>query len=303
MREIWTKNDIPDQTGKVAIVTGANSGIGFEAAKELANKGAMTILACRDLDKADRAAIKIKDQNPFSHTYPINLDLANLKSVHQFTDHFREKYDRLDLLLNNAGIMMVPYGTTEDGFELQFGTNHLGHFALTGLLIDLIMKTPKSRVVNVSSGAHHSGRINFENLMYEKGTHYSASGAYNQSKLANLLFTYELQRRLADDQSGTIAVATHPGASNTCLGDHILTVKVLRHILGSKIQSAAMGALPSLRAATDPDVLGGQYYGPGEKNQTRGHPVVVSSSPASHDLSSAEKLWKVSEELTGIQYL
>ena len=220
-REVWTTAKMPDLTGKVIIVTGANSGIGFEAAREFARKGAQVVLACRNLEKAQAALERITAELPDAQAEIMQLDLASQSSVHQFAQEFQARYDRLDVLVNNAGIMMVPYGTTEDGFERQLGTNHLGHFALTGLLIDLLLKTPGSRVVNVSSGAHRMGAMDFDNLHYEGGVGYSSTGAYGRSKLANLLFTYELQRRYAANGVDAIAAAAHPGVSDTNLGNHL----------------------------------------------------------------------------------
>ena len=303
--DIWTTADIPDLSGKVIIVTGGNSGIGFEAAKELARKGAQTILACRNMEKAQAAFEKIQFEIPESRVEIMELDLVNLESVRIFSDQFKSKYDRLDVLLNNAGIMMVPYGLTMDGFERQFGTNHLGHFALTGMLIDMLVNTHGSRVVNVSSNGHRFGRIDFENLMYENGEGYSPMNAYGRSKLANLLFTYELQRRLELAGASTIAAAAHPGLSDTHLVDHILErwhLGLFQPMMGWFLQSAADGALPSLRAAVDPSLAGGEYFGPHGPRETRGYPVRVSSSDASHNLADARKLWEVSEGLTGIKY-
>jgi len=303
----WTTNNIPDLTGKVIIVTGANSGIGYEAAKEFARKGAQTILACRSVDKAQRALKKIQTEIPNAVVEIMHLDLASQKSIHTFAEAFKSKYDRLDILVNNAGIMMVPYGKTEDDFEQQFGTNHLGHFALTGLLIDLLKNTPNSRVVNVSSNGHRQGHIDFNNLMYEGGNGYSRIGAYARTKLANLLFTYELQRRFEAAGINTIVTAAHPGLTNTALADHYFVVKLLRPILqpllGRSLQNASMGALPTLRAAVDPAAGGGQYYGPSGPGEKRGYPIVVRSNRASHNESDARQLWEVSEKLTGIKYL
>ena len=303
----WTTDDIPDLTGKVIIVTGANSGIGYEAAKEFARKGARTILACRSVDKAQRALNQIRADIPNAAVEIMQLDLASQKSIHIFAEAFKSKYDRLDILVNNAGVMMVPYGRTEDGFERQFGTNHLGHFALTGLLIDLLKNTPNSRVVNVSSNGHHQGHMDFDNLMFENGKGYSRMGAYGRTKLANLLFTYELQRRFEAAGINTIATAAHPGLTNTALADHFFGVKLLRPILqpllGRFLQNASMGALPTLRAAVDPTARGGQYYGPDGPGETRGYPNVVRSNRASHNKSDARQLWQVSEKLTGVKFL
>jgi NAD(P)-dependent dehydrogenase (short-subunit alcohol dehydrogenase family) len=296
---------MPDLTGKVIIVTGANSGIGYEAAKEFVRKGAQTILACRSTAKAETAFNQIQAEITDAPVEFMQLDLASLASVRRFADEFTAKYDRLDVLVNNAGIMMNPYSRTEDGFESQFGTNHLGHFALTGLLIDLLLKTSGSRVVNVSSGGHRFGSMDFENLMYEGGNGYSPARAYGRSKLANLLFTYELQRRYEAIGADAIALAAHPGGSQTDLGRHLENtwyLKPIRLLEPVIAQSAAMGALPTIRAATDPDVTGGQYYGPGGFMQQRGYPVIVTSNDASHDEQIAARLWGVSEELTGMSY-
>jgi NAD(P)-dependent dehydrogenase (short-subunit alcohol dehydrogenase family) len=310
----WTTDNIPDLTGKVIIVTGANSGLGYEAAKEFARKGAQTIMACRDMNKAQAALAQIQVEIPHAPAEIMQLDLASLQSIHRFAEAFTEKYDRLDVLLNNAGIMMPPmsrYDTTEDGFERQFGINHLGHFALTGVLIDLLRRTPGSRVVNVSAVVHHAGKMDFDNLMYENGRGYSPTRAYCRSKLANLLFTYELQRRFEAAGVNAIAVAAHPGGSDTNLYRYITGKwwgRLLRPVLNRPalnrifMQSAAMGALPSIRAATDPNVTGGQYYGPGGLLGVKGYPVVAKSNKASHNKADAQQLWRVSEELTGVRY-
>ncbi len=304
--EIWIAADMPDLTGKVIIVTGANSGIGYESAKEFARKGAQTILACRSMEKAQAALDQIQAEIPNAPVEIMYLDLASLESVRKFVDQFKTKFDRLDVLMNNAGIMMVPYGTTEDGFERQLGTNHLGHFALTGLLIDLLMNTSNSRVVNISSNGHRFGTMEFDNLMFEGGTGYSPMSAYGRSKLANLLFTYELQRRFEATGVSTIATAAHPGISDTNLADHMLDrwhLGVFKPAMSLFVQSAAMGALPSIRAAVDSNVMGGEYFGPHGPRESRGYPVIVQSGAASHNLADAKKLWQVSEELTGVRYL
>lgn len=298
----WTTADIPDLTGKVMIVTGANSGIGYEAAKEFARMGAQTILACRNTDKAQAALAQIQAEIPNATVEIRQLDLSSLELVHDFAEGFRVKYDRLDVLANNAGIMNVPYSKTVNGFESQLGTNHMGHFALTGLLLDTILGTPGARVVNVSSVGHRGGKMDFDNLMFDDGQEYEGQAAYRRSKLANLLFTYELERKFEEHGVDAMAAAAHPGISNTDLADHMPAIKILRPILGWFLQSASMGALPTIRAAVDPDVTGGQYYGPGGKNEHGGFPVVVSSSEASHNRADAKRLWQVSEEMTGIQY-
>lgn len=250
--EQWTTANMPDLTGKVILVTGANSGIGFEAAREFARKGAQTILACRNMDKARTALAELQKELPQAKAEIMELDLASLKSVRQFAERFKAKYDQLDVLVNNAGIMMVPYGTTEDGFERQLGTNHLGHFALTGLLFDLLLNTPGARVVNVSSGAHRFGEMDFDNLMFENQDAYTPMKAYGRSKLANLLFTYELQRRFEALGAKTMATAAHPGISETNLANHMVpgwVMPVARPLFALMMQSAAMGALPTIRAA------------------------------------------------------
>ncbi len=306
MAKKWTVDDVPDLAEKIIIVTGANSGIGYEAAKEFSRKGAKTILACRNMEKAKSALAKIKSEVPDSEAEIMQLDLASLKSIHKFAEKFRAKHKRLDILLNNAGIMMSPYGKTEDGFELQFGTNHLGHFALTGLVISLLLKAPGSRIVNVSSMGHRFGDVDFDKIMYEEDKEYSPMKAYGRSKLANLLFTYELQHRLEANKKRVITVAAHPGNSNTKLGKYLekkLWFRIIKSLyMPIFAQSAAMGALPMIRASVDANVKGGEYYGPGGFMGMRGHPVKVESNKASHDEKSAKTLWKISEKLTSIKY-
>ncbi len=292
----WTTDNIPDQSGKVAIVTGANSGIGYEAARALAHKGATTILACRNEQKGQAAVEQIMNEKPKGTAVLMLLDLGDLDSVRAFADEFQTRYNRLDLLINNAGVMIPPYGKTADGFEQQFGVNHLGHFALTGRLLDLLRRTPKARIVTVSSMMHMRGQINFADLNSEKS--YNRSAAYGQSKLANLLFTYELQRKLAAG-ANTIAVAAHPGWAATNLQKNSGLINFMNRFLA---QSAAMGALPTLRAATDPDVRGGEYYGPGGRFGSVGYPKQVQSNGRSHDQAVAAKLWAISEEMTGVHY-
>ena len=302
----WTANDIPDLTGKVIIVTGGNSGIGFEAAKEFARKGAQTILACRNPAKASSALTQLQAEIPKAKAEVMQLDLSSLASVRAFADAFLAKYDQLDVLANNAGIMMVPYGTTEDGFEKQLGTNHMGHFALTGLLLERLLKTPGSRVVSISSGGHRMGNMDFDNLMFEGGQEYTPISSYGRSKLANLLFTYELQRRLDAANANTIAVAAHPGGSRTNLADHLGDTawywKLLMPLMPLIMQSPAMGAMPTIRAAVGSDVKGGDYYGPGGMGEMRGAPVKVKSNDASHNAEDARRLWEASEKLTGVTF-
>lgn len=299
-RRAWTAADIPDLTGKVAIVTGANSGIGFAAAKEFARKGANIILACRDPSKAQAALFQIQAEIPDSRAEVMLLDLASLASVRQFAHEFRKKFNQLDILVNNAGIMMIPYDTTEDGHEKQMATNHLGHFALTGLLLDLIINTHGSRVVTVSSWGHIYGRMDFDNLMFEEGQGYSPGEAYGRSKLANILFAYELQRRVRAAGYDTKSSAVHPGWTDTNLSKHhVPFVRLFNPIIAQK---PVMGALPTLYAATADVVEGGDYYGPGQLFGIRGYPKRVESSKASHSVSDAQQLWQVSVALTGVAF-
>lgn len=235
----------------------------------------------------------------------MELDLADLKSVQNFVSQFKKKHSRLDILLNNAGIMMMPYGLTKDGFEKQIGTNHLGHFALTGLLLDVLKKTPKSRVVNVSSIAHKSGAMDFNNLLYNKGEGYTPMKAYGRSKLSNLLFTYELQRFFEANKIDCSALAAHPGVSDTNLFNHAApkwAMTLLRPLFLLMIQPAKMGALPELRAATDPEAKGGDYFGPDGKREMKGNPVLVNSTKDANNTESARLLWEASEKLTSIKF-
>ena len=302
-QKIWTIKNIKDQTGKVMIVTGANSGIGFETAKVFAKFNAHVILACRNLEKAQKAYREITNEVKHAQLTIIQLDLADLSSVQSFVDQFKKSFKRLDVLVNNAGIMNVPYMKTKDGLEMQNGVNHLGHFTLTALLFDILKKTKKSRVVNVSSIMHKYGKLNFENYLYENGR-YTGLRSYGRSKLSNLLFTYELQRRIENKGLDIIATASHPGTSDTNLVNHKKR-GFIGWILGfSKYvaQSQERGALPTIRAALDEDVKSGQYYGPDGFNEMRGNPIVVKSSKKSHDLKSAKRLWEVSEKLTKVKF-
>ncbi|MEU4450741.1 SDR family NAD(P)-dependent oxidoreductase [Nocardioides sp. NPDC023903] len=296
MSDTWTEQHIPDQQGRVAIVTGANTGLGFETARMLAGHGAHVVLAVRDVEKGKQAAARIDGDVSVQV-----LDLTSLDSIRSAAADLRAAHPRIDLLINNAGVMYTPKQTTKDGFELQFGTNHLGHFAFTGLLLDHLLPVPGSRVVTVSSLGHRiRADIHFDDLQWERS--YSRVAAYGQAKLANLMFTYELQRRLAPHGT-TVAVAAHPGGSNTELARNSpAALRVPMAWLAPLIaQTAAMGALPTLRAATDPAVIGGQYYGPGGRGEVRGHPKLVTSSPLSYDLQTQQRLWTVSEELTGVR--
>jgi NAD(P)-dependent dehydrogenase (short-subunit alcohol dehydrogenase family) len=303
----WMTADVGDQHDRVALVTGANSGIGFETAKELATHGGTVVLACRNPAKMSDAAARLRTIAPRGEIAMLTIDLASLASVRAAAVEFHERYGRLDLLINNAGLMIPPYGRTADGFESQFGVNHLGHFALTGLLLDRLLSTSGSRVVTVSSNAHRRGSINFDDLHSQRG--YRPMAAYAQSKLANLLFTYELQRRLASHGASTIAVAAHPGTARTDLMRHsprlfrFVTSPRTRMLFSWLVQDEDAGALPTLRAATDPRSQGGEYYGPDGWNEFTGrYPIRVQSTARSRDVELQQRLWRESEQLTGIHY-
>jgi NAD(P)-dependent dehydrogenase (short-subunit alcohol dehydrogenase family) len=301
----WTTDAIPPLSGNIVIITGANSGIGIETAKVLASKDAHVILACRSMEKGNHAAQQIRSVVPNAHVEPMILDLSSLKSVRTFAETFKTSHHHLHMLINNAGIMWVPYGKTEDGFERHFGTNHLGHFALTGLLLDSLLNTPGARVVTVSSLGHRSGNMDFDHLMYDGGIGYQLQPAYGRSKLANLLFTFELQRRFDAMHANALAVAAHPGVSNTNLVQYVENrwyFGLLRLLWTAMIQGSSMGALPTLRAATDPEAKGGDYFGPRGFMETRGYPVKVGCSATARDVNLAKRLWKVSEDLTGVTY-
>lgn len=288
----WTTNDIPDQSGRIAIVTGSSSGIGLETARALAAHSATIILAIRDTSKGHAALDEINQLHPEADVHLMTLDLADLNSVTRFTDEYKKSYSHLDLLINNAGIMIPPYSKTKDGFEMQFGTNHLGHFALTGLLLNLLLQTPKSRIVNVSSGAHKWGNLNFDDLNWEKRK-YKKWKAYGDSKLANIYFTYELQKKLEAAGSTTIVTAAHPGYTATELQRTMAFSSVLNSLFA---QNTTMGALPTLYAATAPDVSGADYFGPSGFQEARGYPKKVNSNPLSHDEKNANQLWEASEK-------
>jgi NAD(P)-dependent dehydrogenase (short-subunit alcohol dehydrogenase family) len=307
MSERWTEADISDQTGKTFLITGANSGIGYEAARALAQHGATVVLGCRDRARAEAAVEKIAATNPSGSSEIIEMDLADLGSVENAANEFLANHDKLDILVNNAGLMATPLGRTAQGFEMQFGVNHLGHFALTAHLMPQILKSGPARIVNISSMGHRGGRIDFDDLNWERRG-YSPWRAYFQSKLANLLFTRELQRRLSASGAEAIAVAAHPGSSHTDLGHEnpggLLNSLMFaaRPLIYLFTQSAAMGALPTLRAATGSQVDGGDYFGPDGIGQQRGHPVKVGMSQRARIDDDAKRLWDVSLELTGVAY-
>lgn len=292
------RSDTPDLSGKNAVVTGANSGIGFEIARALASRGADVVLACRDRTSGTRAKEVIRKEAPNADVRLIGLDLGSLESIRGFAQEFLALNRSLDILCNNAGVMMCPRASTADGFELQFGTNHLGHFALTGLLLERIRQTPGARVVTMSSTFHRSGKIDFANLNGEQA--YNPRAAYQQSKLANLLFCFELQRHFVRHGLSAISVAAHPGYASTRLQRHSLLFRITNVLFA---QSAAMGALPALYAASASDVQGGEYFGPGGRLELRGQPTRVQTSPRARDEVVAQQLWSRSEALTGVEYV
>jgi NAD(P)-dependent dehydrogenase (short-subunit alcohol dehydrogenase family) len=295
----WTSGEVPGQRGRLAVVTGANTGLGFETARVLAARGASVVLAVRDTDKGKAAAARIAGTAPAATVTVQPLDLTSLESVRAAAAELRARHPAIDLLVNNAGVMFPPRQATRDGFELQLGTNHRGHFAFTGLLLERMLPVPGSRVVTVSSLAHRiRARINFDDLQSQRS--YRRAAAYSQSKLANLMFTYELHRRLSGAATTTIAVAAHPGLAATELTRNSPAASAALARLIS--QNPAMGALPVLRAATDPGVAGGQYYGPGRLLGTRGYPELARSSGQSRDTAIGRRLWTASEELTGVTF-
>lgn len=294
----WTLANVPDQTGRVAVVTGANSGIGYEAALALARKGARVVLACRSETRGADALAQIEAASPAGSAELMLLDLSDLDSVRAFADAFLAAHDRLDLLVNNAGVMMPPEATTAQGWELQWGVNVLGHFALTGLLLDRLDATPEARVVTLSSVAHRMGTIDFGNLRGEKA--YDATREYAQSKLGDLVFAVELQRRLTATGSGTVSVAAHPGVTHTELQRHS---GFWDRFAGWFAMDPPQGALPTLYAATAPEAEPGAYYGPDGFLEIRGHPAPATVAKKARDRQTAARLWREAEEATGVRYL
>jgi NAD(P)-dependent dehydrogenase (short-subunit alcohol dehydrogenase family) len=293
----WSAADIPDLSGKTAIVTGANSGIGLETARELARKGASVVLGCRNEQKGAAAVDDIRKADSSARIELESLNLADLASVEEFARNFTASHERLDILCNNGGVMVPPLGWTQDGFETQFGTNHLGHFALTGRLLAKLLAAPNARIVNVSSTAHRTGKIHFDNLDGKKS--YNAIAFYGQSKLANLLFTRELQKRLQGSGANALAAAAHPGWTATNLQDNAPLVRMLNPLLS---QSPPDGALPTLYAATADGVEGGGYYGPSRMFEMWGSPKPAVKSARAQDDEVAARLWSLSEELTGVSF-
>lgn len=294
----WTFDDIPDQSGRSVIVTGANSGIGFETARALAHKGARVVLACRSLDRGREAMEKIVAETAEAEVTVEQLDLADLRNVEDFAERYETGHDWLDLLILNAGVMVPPASKTAQGFELQFGVNHLGHFALTGALLPLLRATEGARVVVVSSTAAKIGTMRFDDLHFEKRG-YSPWPAYGQSKLANQLFVRELQRRLQAAGSSVLVTAAHPGWTMTNLQRTSGMASFFSPFFGMK---PPQGALPTLRAATDPRATGGDYYGPDGLFEMRGYPKRVEMARQAKNDSDAARLWEISEELTGVRY-
>jgi len=298
----WKLSDVVSQSGRVAIVTGANVGLGLETARGLASTGCEVVLACRNDAKAESAKADILAKLPATRISCMSLDLSSLKSVRAFAAKYKKRRPTLDLLINNAGIMMPPYALTEDGFESQIAANYLGHFALTGLLLPRLLATANSRVISLSSLAHRWGTIRLSDLHFSKG--FDARAGYSQSKLACLMFAYELQRRLARAGSDTISVAAHPGVSSTNLFHHFPLINTLLSPLARiALQSAAAGAGPTLYAALGEDIEGGDYCGPKSLYEWRGAPVKVRSNRASRDEAVAASLWNLSERATGVRYL
>ena len=300
----WTERNVPDQSGRLAIITGSNTGLVFDNARALAARGAKVVLAVRDTAKGEAAAARIRELTPGAQVTVQKLDLGSLASVKEAAAEMAGAYPRIDLLINNAGVMYPPKSTTTDGFELQFGTNHLGHFALTGLLLKNLLGVEGSRVVVVASIAHKiKAMIDFDDLQWEKRS-YDRVASYGQSKLANLMFAYDLQRKLAAAKAKTIAVAAHPGVAATELSRHVPGYQLpgVAWLFGRILNTSEQGALATLRAATDPSVQGGQYWGPDGFREMRGYPELATSSTQSHDIAIQDRLWTVSEELTGVTY-
>ena len=297
-KENWNESNIPDQSGKIFIVTGPTSGLGEETTRVLSRKNATVIMAARNIKKAESVANEILAENKNAKIDIEELDLTSLESIKNFSHQIFKKYKNLDCLINNAGIMACPYSKTKDGFEIQMGTNHLGHFALTGQLISLLKKTSNSRVINVSSIAHLSGNIDFDDLNWEKRK-YRTWSAYSDTKLANLYFTYELSSKLEDDKGHPIILASHHGWTATDLQRYSGVANFMNIFLGQKVN---IGALGGLRAATDLTAKSNDYFGSPSMGGMKGHPVLVKSNELSYNTDNAKKLWKLSEELTGVIY-
>lgn len=298
MAAAWTTDDIPDQSGRVAVVTGANSGLGYQVALALAVAGAEVVLACLNVGKAESALASIRAQAPAARVCFIRLDLGDLASIDRFAGSVSTEHDQLNLLVNNAGLIAVDQSRTADGFETQLGVNHLGHFALTVRLMPALLSTPSARIASMSSMAHRGGRLGMDDLMFDR-RRYGRWVAYGQSKLANLLFVLELQRRLGQAGAATIALAAHPGVAHTNLGSQGRGISNRLSRVGLPFnRRSASGALPLLRACTGPAAVGGQFYGP--RWGVFGRPVQQTPSPHARDEAAALVLWDASAELTGL---
>ncbi|MET0984872.1 MAG: oxidoreductase [Steroidobacteraceae bacterium] len=294
-------NDVRSLRGNTIVVTGSNTGIGFATAKLLASKGAAIVMACRNQEKGERARAHIKAELPHADLRVVRLDLSSLASVRECVAEVNTELDKIDALINNAGLMMPPLQRTADGFEMQFGTNVLGHFAFTGLVLPLLLRTPNARVVWLSSVAHWNGRIDFDNLNAERG--YSSWRAYAQSKLGDLMLAYEMQRRLTSAGASLQSLAAHPGGTQSDLSRHNPFLRVLNVLSQPFTQSTDAGAMPSIRAAVDPSAKGGEFYGPGGMTTMTGPATRQRSSRRSHDAAVAMKLWQACEGLTGVRWL
>ncbi|MFS0724232.1 oxidoreductase [Paenibacillus sp. 1P07SE] len=296
--EKWDEQHIPSQRGKVAIITGASGGLGLETAQALARKEATVILAVRSAEKGGKAKAAILNGFPDADVRVMQLDLSDLDSVHSFAESFASSYTSLDLLINNAGVMIPPYSQTKQGFELQMGTNHFGHYALTARLFPLLKRTPSARIVNVASSAHRMGKLNLDDLDWQQRK-YKPWQAYGDSKLANLYFTLELDRRIKSSGLSLVTTAAHPGLAKTELDRTSGGVKLFFRLFG---QDAVMGALPTLRAAVDPQLQGGEYLGPGGRMQMKGYPVLESPVQLAYDEDIARRLWEISEARTEVTF-
>ncbi|MDG1296905.1 MAG: oxidoreductase [Saprospiraceae bacterium] len=294
----WGVQDIPEQNDKTIIITGATSGLGKEASRVLAKKNATVIMAVRNTQKAELVATEIRKEYANAKIDIRSLDLGSLDSISSFAKGVLADYNNLDILINNAGVMMCPYSTTQDGFEIQMGTNHLGPFALTGLLMPLLIRTKNARIVSTSSVAHNQGDIDFTDINWEKRG-YNTTKAYGDSKLANLYFSYELKRKLENTENSPKVITVHPGGTKTDLARHSGVFSVFMSLLFLPVEK---GVLSTLRAATDLNAESGDFYGPGGFMQLRGFPELVQSNKMSHNLANAKQLWDLSEQLTGVKY-
>jgi len=306
MSNNWTADNIPNLTGKIIVITGANGGLGFESAQTLAEKGATIVMAVRSMDKGEKARSDILRTHPQVSLDLMKLDVGDLSSVRKFAEDFKSKYDRLDILINNAGVMAIPRQETVDGFEMQLGVNHLGHFALTSLLLDVIVKTPNARIHNVTSSANYTGTINFDDLMGEQN--YGRWSAYGQSKLANVFFTFELQKRLTAAGFDTITNTSHPGfvytnlqANSVKQSETKMEALLYRIIEPIMAQDISMGILPMLYGSTAEDAKGGTFYGPRTLN-IRGYPAEKKANKEANDAQALKRFWEISEKLTGVTY-